>query len=36
MDLEMVTLNEVSLTEKGKYHMILPICGNLEKKKERK
>ena len=27
MDLEIITLNEVSLTEKGKYHMISLICG---------
>ena len=27
MDLEIVTLNEVSQTEKDKYHMILLICG---------
>ena len=27
MDLEIVILNEVSQTEKGKYHMILLICG---------
>ena len=27
MDLEIVILSEVSQTEKGKYHMILLICG---------
>ena len=27
MDLKIVILNEVSQTEKGKYHMILLICG---------
>jgi len=27
MDLEIVILNEVSQREKGKYHMILLICG---------
>ena len=27
MDLEMITLNEVSQTEKDKYHMISLICG---------
>ena len=27
MDLEIVTLSEVSQTEKDKYHMILFICG---------
>ena len=27
MDLEIVTLSEVSQTEKDKYHMILLICG---------
>ena len=27
MDLEIVTLSEVSQTQKGKYHMILLICG---------
>ena len=26
MDLEIVTLSEVSWTEKEKYHTILPIC----------
>ena len=27
MDLEIITLSEVSQTEKDKYHMILLICG---------
>ena len=27
MDLEIIILNEVSQTKKGKYHMILLICG---------
>ena len=27
MDLEIVILSEVSQTEKGKYHLILLICG---------
>ena len=27
MDLEMITLSEVSQTEKNKYHMISLICG---------
>ena len=27
MDLEIVILNEVTQTEKDKYHMILLICG---------
>ena len=27
MDLEIIILNEVSQTEKDKYHMILLICG---------
>ena len=27
MDLEMITLSEVSQTEKDKYHMISLICG---------
>ena len=27
MDLEVIMLNEVSQTEKDKYHMILLICG---------
>ena len=27
MDLEIVIVNEVSHTEKDKYHMILLICG---------
>ena len=27
MDLEIITLTEVSQTEKDKYHMILLICG---------
>ena len=31
MDLETVTLNEVSWTEKDKYHMISLICGILKK-----
>ena len=30
MDLEIVILNEVSQTEKDKYHMILLICGILK------
>ena len=30
MDLETVTLSEVSQTEKDKYHMILLICGILK------
>ena len=28
MDLEIITLNEVSQTEKDKYHMVSLICGN--------
>ena len=31
MDLEVVTLSEVSQTQKDKYHMISLICGILEK-----
>ena len=27
IDLEIITLSEVSQTEKDKYHMILLICG---------
>ena len=27
MDLEIITLNEVSQTEKDKCNMVLPICG---------
>ena len=27
MDLEIITLSEVSQTEKDKYHMILLLCG---------
>ena len=27
MDLEIITLNEVSQTEKDKYHMVSLICG---------
>ena len=27
IQLEIIILNEVSQTEKGKYHMILLICG---------
>ena len=27
MDLEMIILSEVNLTEKDKYHMIAHICG---------
>ena len=27
VDLEIITLSEVSQTEKDKYHMILLICG---------
>ena len=30
MNLEVVILNEVSQTEKAKYHMILLICGILK------
>ena len=30
-DLEIVILNEVSQTEKDKYHMISPICGIFKK-----
>ena len=32
MDLEIVTLSEVSQTQKDKYHLILLICGILKKK----
>ena len=28
LDLEIITLNEVSQTEKDKYHMVSLICGN--------
>ena len=31
MDLEIITLNEVSQTEKDKCHMVSPICGILKK-----
>ena len=31
MDLEIVTLSEVSQTEKDKYHMISLICGIFKK-----
>ena len=31
MDLEIITLSEVSQTERDKYHMILLICGILKK-----
>ena len=31
MDLEIVTLSEVSLTDKGKYHRISLICGIYKK-----
>ena len=31
MDLEIVTLSEVSQTEKDKYHMILLTCGIFKK-----
>ena len=31
MDLEIIILSEVSQTEKGKYHMISLICGNISK-----
>ena len=31
MDLEIVTLSEVSQTEKDKYHIILLICGTKKK-----
>ena len=30
MDLEIIILSEVSQTEKDKYRMISPICGNLK------
>ena len=33
MDLEIVTLSEVSQTQKDKYHMIVLICGILENKR---
>ena len=36
MDLEIIILNEVSLTEKDKYHMISLICGILTKERKRK
>ena len=35
MDLEIVRLSEVSLTEKDKYLMTLLICRTLKKKKSR-
>ena len=31
MDLEIIVLNEVSQTEKDRYHMISLICGILKK-----
>ena len=34
MDLRIITLSEVNLTEKGKYHMILLICGILKENKK--
>ena len=34
MDLEDALLSEISQTEKGKYHMILLMCGILKKKKK--
>ena len=33
MDLEVILLNEVSQTEKDKYHMLSLTCGILKKKK---
>ena len=36
MNLEMITLSEVSQTKKDKYHKISLICGIRKKKKERK
>ena len=33
MDLEIITLNEVSQTEKDKCHMVSPICGILKNDK---
>ena len=32
MDLDIVTLSEVSQTEKDNYHMISLICGNKRKR----
>ena len=34
MDLEVILLNEVSQTEKDKYHMLSLTCGILKKKKK--
>ena len=34
MELEIITLSEVSQTKKGKYHTILLICEILKKKKD--
>ena len=34
MDPESIMLSEVSQIEKGKYHMILLICGGKKPKKE--
>ena len=34
MDLRIIILSEVNLTEKGKYHMILLICGILKENKK--
>ena len=31
MELDIITLSEVSQTEKNKYYMILVICGILKK-----
>ena len=34
MDLEIIILSEVNLTEKDKYHMIISYMWNLKKKKK--
>ena len=34
MDLEIIILSEVNLTEKDKYHMIISYMWNLKKKKD--
>ena len=36
MDLEIIILSEVNLTEKVKYHMIISYMWNLKKKKRYK
>ena len=35
MGLEIIILSEVSHTEKGKYHMVLLICGKLKNDKSK-